>query len=97
MARDWHLQRQIYNLWKYIVVDEEPLLYSVFDTLKWANYISPRGNPPHGERPRVYIVELINRNIRANGSEYDVGLAVGTIILVALEESLGACCIGPHR
>ena len=67
----------------------------MFDTLKWANYISPRGNPPHGERPRVYIVELINRNIRANGSEYDVGLAVGTIILVALEESLGACCIGP--
>ncbi len=23
---------------EYLVVDEEPLLYSVFDTLKWANY-----------------------------------------------------------
>jgi len=79
---------------EYIVVDEEQLLDIVFDTLKWANYISPRGNPPHGERPRAYIVVLINRTIRANGYEYDVGLAVGNIILVALEEGLGTCCIG---
>ncbi len=66
----------------------------MFDTLKWANYISPRGNPPQGERSRSYIVVLKNRNIRADGFEYDVGLAVGAIILVALEESLGTCCIG---
>ncbi len=79
---------------EYIVVDEEPLLDSVFDTLKWANYISPSGDPPPGERPRAYIVVLNNRNIRANGFEYDVGLAVGNIILVALEEGLGTCCIG---
>ena len=78
----------------YIVVDEEQLLDKVFDTLKWANYISPRGNPPLGERPRAYIVVLNNSNIRANGFEYDVGLAVGTIIIVALEEGLGTCCIG---
>jgi nitroreductase len=79
---------------EYIVVDEEHLLGIVFDTLKWANYISPRGNPPPGERPRAYIVVLINSNVRADGFEYDVGLAVGTIILVALEEGLGTCCIG---
>ena len=79
---------------EYIVVDEEHLLDEVFDTLKWANYISPRGNPPRGERPRAYIVVLSNRNIRANGFEYDVGLAVGNITLVALEEGLGTCCIG---
>lgn len=66
----------------------------MFDTLKWANYISPRGNPPVGERPRAYIVVLTNRNVSANGFEYDVGLAVGTIILVASEEGLGTCCIG---
>ena len=79
---------------EYIVVDEEPLLDIVFDTLKWANYISPSGNPPPGERPRAYIVVLNNSNVRANGFEYDVGLAVGNIILVALEECLGTCCIG---
>ena len=79
---------------EYIIVDEEHLLDSVFDTLKWANYISPRGNPPPGERPRAYIVVLINSNVRADGFEYDVGLAVGSIISVALEEGLGTCCIG---
>jgi nitroreductase len=79
---------------EYIVVDEEHLLDIVFDTVKWANYISPRGNPPPRERPRAYIVVLINSNVRADGFEYDVGLAVGTIISVALEEGLGTCCIG---
>ena len=79
---------------EYIVVDEEQLLDIVFDTLKWANYISPRGNPPPGERPRAYIAVLNNSIVRADGFEYDVGLAVGTIILVALEEGLGTCCIG---
>jgi nitroreductase len=79
---------------EYIVVDEEQLLDNVFGTLKWANYISPSGNPPPGERPRAYIVVLTNRNVSADGFEYDVGLAVGTIIIVALEEGLGTCCIG---
>ena len=79
---------------EYIVVDEEQLLDIVFDTLKWANYISPRGDPPAGERPRAYIVVHINSNVRADGFEYDVGLAVGSILLVALEEGLGTCCIG---
>jgi len=79
---------------EYIIVHEEQLLDDVFDTLKWANYISPSGNPPPGERPRAYIVVLINSNVRADGFEYDVGLAVGSILLVALEEGLGTCCIG---
>ena len=78
----------------YIVVDEQHLLDIVFGTLKWANYISPSGNPPPGERPRAYIVVLNNSNVRADGFEYDVGLAVGSILLVALEEGLGTCCIG---
>jgi nitroreductase len=79
---------------EYIVVDEGQLLDEVFKTLKWANYISPSGNPPPGERPRAYIVVLNNSNVRADGFEYDVGLAVGTIISVALGEGLGTCCIG---
>ena len=80
---------------EYVVVDGEQLLDIVFDTLKWANYISPSGNPPPGERPRAYIVVLNNSNIRTDGFEYDVGLAVGSILLVALlEEGLGTCCIG---
>ena len=79
---------------EYIVVEEEQLLDTVFDTLKWANYISPRGNPPPRERPRAYIVVLNNSSVRADGFEYDVGLAVGSILLVALEEGLGTCCIG---
>ena len=80
--------------WEFIIVDEEDLLNKVFDTLKWAGYIRPEGDPPPGERPKAYIVVLINKNIRAEGFEYDIGVAVENILLVALEEGLGTCCIG---
>ena len=82
------------QLWEYIIVDEERLLDEVFGALKWASYISPRGDPPLGERPKAYIVVLVNRNIKAEGFEYDIGAAIENMMLAALENNLGACCIG---
>ena len=80
--------------WEYIIVDEERLLNEVFGTLKWAGYITPRGDPPPGERPKAYVVALVNKNIRAEGFEYDIGAAIENMMLIALEDGLGACCIG---
>jgi len=79
---------------EYIIVDEEHLLDKVFGTLKWASDISPRGDPPPAERPKAYIVLLVNRNVRAEGFEYDIGASIENILLVALEEGIGSCCIG---
>lgn len=79
---------------EYIIVDDEQLLPRVFDTLRWAKYIAPAGDPPSGYRPTAYIVVLIKRGVGLENLEnYDVGLAVENIILVAIEEGIGSCCV----
>ena len=79
---------------EYIIVDDEQLLPRVFDTLRWAKYIAPAGDPPLGHRPTAYIVVLIKRGVGLENLEnYDVGLAVENIILVAIEEGIGSCCV----
>ena len=79
---------------EYIIVDDEQLLPKVFDMLRWAAYISPAGDPPPGHRPTAYIVVLIKEGAGYKGLEnYDAGLAVENMILVALEEGVGSCCI----
>ena len=80
---------------EYIIVDDEQLLPRIFDTLKWAAYIRPEGDPPPGHRPMAYIAVLIKSGIGYKTLEnYDAGLAVENMILVALEEGIGSCCIG---
>ena len=79
---------------EYIIVDDEQLLAKVFDTLKWAAYIRPAGDPPPGHRPMAYIVVLIKEGVGYKNLEiFDAGLAVENMILVALEEGIGSCCI----
>ena len=79
---------------EYIIVDDEQLLPKVFDMLKWAGYIRPAGDPPPGHRPMAYIVVLIKSGVgRENLENYDAGLAVENMILVALEEGIGSCCL----
>jgi nitroreductase len=46
---------------EYIIIDGADLVENVFETLKWAGYISPAGNPPQGERPVAYIIVLANK------------------------------------
>jgi len=78
---------------EYLVIDEENLLDKVFATLKWAGYI-PDGKPPKLEEPKAYIVVLINKEVKTEGFQHDVGFAVENIILTALEEGIGSCCFG---
>jgi len=77
---------------EFIIVDDEQLLSRVFDTLRWAAYIRPAGDPPEGKRPKAYIIILINKDTSTLAvSAYDVGAAMENIILVALEEGIGCC------
>ena len=61
--------------------------------MKWAGYITPRGNPKPGYEPTAYIIVLANATIRAKGYEWDAGAAIEHIILTAWEEGIGSCWI----
>ncbi len=78
---------------EYIVVDEMPLLEEVFKTLRWAGYITPRGNPPPGEKPVAYIVVLSNENKGKLGT-HDAAAAIENMIILAWAEGIGSCWLG---
>lgn len=80
---------------EYIIADDEQILPQIFDCLRWARYIRPEGTPPPGHRPKAYIIILTNNERILKGWELcDVGLATENMILVALEEGIGTCCLG---
>jgi len=76
---------------EFVIVDEGSVRQAVFPCLRWAAYISPRGNPLPGQEPMAYIIILVNLSVREKGFEYDVGAAMENMILAAREEGLGSC------
>ena len=74
---------------EYITVNKEELLTELFYLIKFAGYINWK--PSKEEMPRAYIV-AISRGEDEN-TKYDVGLAIENIILTALEEGVGSCCV----
>jgi nitroreductase len=86
------------QLCEYMIIDDEQLLPKVFDTVgSWGGVARPKGGAPPGHRPKAYITSLINVALetKLGGTRrvtaYDVGIAAGNMILVALEQGLGAC------
>ncbi len=76
---------------EFVVVDDEEVRKLIFDCLRWAGYIAPRGDPVPGHEPMAYIVSLVNLKIREKGYEYDVGAAMENMTLAALEQGIGSC------
>jgi nitroreductase len=76
---------------EFILVSEPEVRSRLFPLLKWAGYITPRGNPQPGQEPTAYIVVLVSTSIREKGYEWDTGAAVENIILTAWEEGIGSC------
>jgi len=76
---------------EFVVVDDEKVCREIFPCLRWAAYISPRGDPRPGQEPAAYVVTLVNLGIRDKGFEYDVGAAMENMILAAREAGLGSC------
>ena len=79
---------------EYIVIDENPFLDQVFETLSWAGYIAPHGNPPRGETPTAYVVVLINEEKRKSNGAHDAAAAIENMILLAWAHGIGSCWIG---
>ncbi|NLJ40489.1 MAG: nitroreductase family protein [Clostridiales bacterium] len=78
---------------EYLIVDDPTLLDKVFDTLAWAGYIKPEGDPKVGERPVAYIIILVKDKARGNTS-HDAGAAIQNILLGAWGYGIGCCWIG---
>jgi nitroreductase len=78
---------------EYIVVDDKELKQKLFPCLKWAAYISPKGDPKPGQEPAAYIVVLVKSSLKEKGYEYDAGAAAENIILAAWEQRVGSCWI----
>ncbi|RKY48362.1 MAG: nitroreductase, partial [Candidatus Neomarinimicrobiota bacterium] len=76
---------------KYFLIVDDEKVRKVFPLLKWAAYISPRGNPGKGREPAGYIVVLVDKEIRSSGYEYDVGAGVENFILSAWAYGVASC------
>ncbi len=79
---------------KYISVSSHEMTDKVFDTLKWAGYLKGEYTPKEDERPTGYIVVCVDNNLSKANYDMDVGAAVQSIILSALEDGVGACWLG---
>ncbi|MCS7120345.1 MAG: nitroreductase family protein [Nitrososphaerota archaeon] len=77
---------------KYIIVDEESLLEKVYETLRWAGYL-PGFRHSQDEKPRAYIVILLDKSISGEAS-VDAGIAAMSISMTAYDEGLGSCILG---
>ncbi len=79
---------------EFIVVNKQSKLEKIFETLKWAGYIAPKGNPPEGKRPTAYIVVLVNSDVSKIKGAVDAAAAIENMILTALDAGVGSCWIG---
>ncbi len=79
---------------EYVVVTEPSLREEVFDCLKWATYTAPAGTPDEAHRPPAYIAVAARQDYLASvGSNYDLGAAVMTILLLAQDQGVTSCWI----
>jgi nitroreductase len=76
---------------EFIIIDDAEITRQVFPCLKWAAYIAPEGNPKPGNEPMAYVIVLVNKEIRPQSYEWDVGAAMENMILTAWEEGIGSC------
>jgi len=94
---------------EYLVVTAKSLCEEVFEHLKWAGYIFPKGNPMPGCEPVAYIIILISKSkvshsvlkrdeaaIRYSFKPdlRDVGAAAENIMLFAQSKGIGSCWLG---
>lgn len=79
---------------EYVAVTDPEVRAEIYPCLKWAAYIAPHGDPQPGHEPTAYIVVLRRADYELGGMAlYDVGAALQTIMLLAVEKGLGSCWI----
>jgi len=82
---------------EYIIINDAEVLPGIFENIGGSIKLPPeKGGPRPENTPKAYTIILINKSWEEDASRrrisyYDVGLAAGNLILVALEQGLGAC------
>lgn len=79
---------------KYKPVNDKTTVNKILKFVKWANYISPAGNPAEGEEPTAFIAVVADTDIRKDGYETDMGAAVQNMIITAESDGIGSCWMG---
>lgn len=82
---------------KYLIVNDPQIRQQIFPSLKWAGYLKDWDGPEEGERPSAYIIigidNKISDNYIAHWTYVDLGIAIQTLLLSAVENDLGGCVI----
>jgi nitroreductase len=79
---------------EYVIINNAELREQIFENVRWAGYIAPRGNPQKGERPTAYILILIRKDLKTAYTCHDIGASAQNIMLQAIEYDIGSCWIG---
>ncbi|MBS3787481.1 nitroreductase family protein [Candidatus Bipolaricaulota bacterium] len=77
---------------EFVIVDEPELERELFNYTNWAGAVD--WNPDPGERPRAYVLVLINHEVNPATENHDAGLAAGNVCLGAVDKGLGTCLLG---
>lgn len=77
---------------EFVIVDEPELERELFNYTNWAGAVD--WNPEPEERPRAYVLILIDHEVEPATENHDAGLAAGNISLAAVDKGLGACLLG---
>lgn len=77
---------------EYLIVDDTELEKEVFQNLGWAGYVD--WEPSFEERPRAYILVLVDEENETKWTSYDAGLAIENICLATVAKNLGTCILG---
>lgn len=77
---------------EFVIVDQPEMERELFDYTSWAGAVD--WAPGMAERPRAYILILINEEVEPVTEKHDAGLAAGNICLGAVGKGLGSCILG---
>lgn len=78
---------------KYMIINDDETGDKIFSNTRWAGYLKGAGTPSFDERPRAYILLLVDTRIKEN-CQHDIGAAAQAIQLMAYNEGIGCCWIG---
>jgi nitroreductase len=82
---------------EYLIVDSAEGLAAVFDNIGGSVKLPPeKGGPRPEQRAKAYIIVLINKALEGDETRrritlLDLGMAAENIMLVGLEQGIGAC------
>ncbi|MFB6291336.1 MAG: nitroreductase family protein [Candidatus Bipolaricaulia bacterium] len=80
---------------EFVIIDEPEVEQNFFDFTSWAGAVD--WDPDLEDRPRAYVLILINPSVKPVTEKHDAGLAAGNICLGAVSKGLGSCLQVPAK